>query len=137
MIHTNVTHILVIEDNPSDVELLRLALDTAGLRYRMTTMHDGGDALALFRGEATADAPDLLILDLNLPKSDGLEILQAARSNPAFAELPVLVLSSASSPRELSKLLAFGRVRFQTKPSDLDRYLKLGDFVKEFLASLT
>ena len=95
------------------MELLKLALDSAGLAYQMTTMHDGGDALEILRRDPDGNAPDLVILDLNLPKYDGLEILGAARANPAFAGVPVVVLSSASSPRELSKILAYARVKFR------------------------
>jgi two-component system, chemotaxis family, response regulator Rcp1 len=128
--------ILVIEDNPADVELLRLALESANLAHELTAIHDGGEALARFkRGGGPADqmVPDLVILDLNLPKYDGLEILEAARSNPAFAKLPILVLSSSSSPREITRVQAFGLVRFVHKPADLDRYMGIGDIIKDFL----
>jgi CheY-like chemotaxis protein len=128
--------ILVIEDNTADVELLRLALDSADLTYVLTAVADGADALTFFRQDAeraAASMPDIVVLDLNLPKYDGLEILEAARSNVAFAELPIVVLSSSSSPRELAKIQAFGFVRFITKPPDLDRYLQIGDLIKEFL----
>lgn len=128
--------ILVIEDNLADVELLRMALDSADVTYGLTIIPDGADALTFFKQgpeDARATMPDLAILDLNLPKYDGLEILEAARSNGAFARLPIIVLSSSSSPRELAKIQAFGFVRFIAKPPDLDRYLRIGDVIKEFL----
>ena len=130
--------ILVIEDNPADVELLRLALDTTDLPHELIALHDGGEALAMFKQEAgfaNRVAPDLVILDLNLPKYDGLEILETIRSNPAFAKLPILVLSSSSSPREISRVQAFGLVQFVHKPADLDRYLGIGSIVKDFLTT--
>ncbi len=134
---SSVFKILVIEDNPADVELLRLALDTTDLAHELTALQDGGEALALFRevGHTGRIVPDLVILDLNLPKYDGLEILEAVRSNPAFAKLPILVLSSSSSPREISKVQAFGPVRFVHKPVDLDRYLGIGEVIKNFLTA--
>ena len=95
--------ILVIEDNPADVELLRWALEDAGLDCELTVIDDGRDALdfVLQRGKhAASSPPDLAILDWNLPKNDGLEILEGLRGNHAFDGVPVAVLSSSSSPRD-------------------------------------
>jgi CheY-like chemotaxis protein len=128
--------ILVIEDNPADVELLRMALDQAKLNYRLSVVTDGASALAVL-GDKSPDAPavpDLTVLDLNLPKYDGLELLEAARSNPRFAFMPVAILSSSSSPREQNKIQNFGRVKYITKPSDLDAYLAIGATLRDFLS---
>lgn len=126
-------HILLIEDNPADVELLRMALDQARFPYNVTVIHDGAEALALFR-QSAAPLPDITVLDLNLPKYGGLEILEAARANPAYAAMPIAILSSSSSPRERSRIQMFDRVRYFTKPLDLDEYLSIGPLIRDLAA---
>src|SRR5579864_4857641 len=104
------THILVVEDNPGDVELLRRALQDARVECELTVIDDGAEALALARQSgkyANTAPPDLVIVDWNLPKHGGNEILAALRANPTFAALPVLILSSSSSPRERAQMETF------------------------------
>ena len=98
-LHGGKPRVLLVEDNPGDVDLLRLAFSNAALDCELTVLDDGGEALAFVRQDgkyAGVPIPDLAILDLNVPKNDGLEILAAMRANPKFAELPVAVLSSSS-----------------------------------------
>jgi|SRR5208283_2307553 len=128
--------ILLLEDIPLDVDLIRLAFKTAGLDCVLTVMSDGGEALAFVNEEdAFADAPipDLAILDLNVPKNDGLEILEAIRSSNKFAGLPVAVLSSSSPPHDRANVERFQIRRFVTKPSNLDDFLNIGTIVKDLL----
>ena len=128
--------ILVIEDNPADVALLRLALESAELDCDLTVIEDGGQALAFIREheEATsASTLELAILDLNLPKNDGLEILEAMRASKAFSDIPVAILSSSSSTRERARMEKFSVKRFITKPADLEEFMKIGLTVKELL----
>jgi CheY-like chemotaxis protein len=128
--------IVVVEDNPADVDLLRHALHSAGLDCELTVMDDGAEALALVRRSgkyAAASPPDLAIIDLNLPKHSGLEILEEMNVAPGFAELPVVVLSSSSSRRDRANIEKFPGRRFLTKPADLDEFLKIGLIVKELL----
>jgi chemotaxis family two-component system response regulator Rcp1 len=130
-------HIVVVEDNPADVELLRLALKSAELEHEMTVLSDGGEALAFFeqRGKYSGvEAPDLAILDLNLPKNGGLEVLTAMRKNPAFDDVAVTILSSSSWPRERSGMVGLRVCHFITKPSDLDQYMRIGHIVKQILS---
>ena len=129
--------VLVVEDNPADVELLRWALDSAAVDCELTVIDDGGEALAFVqqRGKYFASTvPDLAILDLNLPRYDGVEILEAMRASRVFASVPVAVLSSSSSPRDRARMEAFNIGRYITKPPDLDEYLRIGLIVKELLA---
>jgi DNA-binding response OmpR family regulator len=132
--------ILLVEDNPGDVDLIRLAFKTAGLDCVLTVMSDGGEALAFINEEgvyAGAPVPDLAILDLNVPKNDGLEILEAMRSSSKFSGLPVAVLSSSSSPRDRFNVERFQIRQFVTKPSNLDEFLKIGNIVKDLLKDAT
>jgi len=130
--------VLVVEDNPADVQLLRWALERASLDCELVVIDDGSAALDFVQQRgAYADArvPDLALLDLNLPKYDGIEILQALRSNKAFAEVPVAILSSSSSPRERARLDTFGVARYITKPADLEQFLAIGFVLKDLLST--
>jgi CheY-like chemotaxis protein len=128
--------LLLVEDNPADVELLRFALGWAQVSCDLIVISDGGEALAFVqqRGRyANVAAPDLAIFDLNLPKYDGMELLEAMRANRVFARVPVAVMSSSSSPRDRVRIEAFRIGRYITKPPDLDGYLKIGLIVKQLL----
>jgi CheY-like chemotaxis protein len=129
--------ILLIEDNPADVELLRRALRSAQLDCELTLLEDGAEALAFLRrleADTGEPSPDLTVLDLNLPKNDGMEVLQAMRASPVFGRAPIAILSSSSSFKERSRIEQFGIGRYITKPADLDEYLKIGFILKELLA---
>ena len=111
-----------------------MALKQADLDCDLTVIEDGGDALEFVRREASADArPDLAILDLNLPRRDGMEVLNGMRSNPVFSDVPVAVLSSSSLPRERARGEALRVRRYIQKPADLDEFLKIGGEVKALL----
>jgi len=128
--------ILLIEDNPADVELLKMALRHAQLDFDLTVIDDGADALALVGPRhdfADKTRPDLAIIDLNLPKYGGEEILKALRANPALAQIPVAILSSSSAPRDRRGLQSLRVGRYIVKPPDLDDFLQIGFTVKEFL----
>jgi CheY-like chemotaxis protein len=128
--------ILLVEDNPADVGLIQLALKDANLECDLTVLEDGAEALALFRrrdSSETAPVPDLAILDLNLPKIGGLEVLEAIRGNPVLDGMPVAILSSSSSPRERLRVEECGVDRFLTKPLDLDGFLRLGSVLKALI----
>jgi two-component system, chemotaxis family, response regulator Rcp1 len=129
-------HILVVEDNPADVDLLQRALGKAELDCELTVIDDGAEALALARQSRDANSPrlDLAIIDLNLPKHGGLEILEEMRKNQSFTGLPVLIFTSSSSLRERAIMQRLRVGRFVTKPPDLEEFLRIGQVVKELLA---
>jgi len=117
---------LVNEENPADVHLLRSALATAELDCKLTGIDDGADALAFLRQPSATDAPELAIVDLNLPKHGGLEIIEVMRVTPAFSEVPVVILTSSSSPRDRASLENTRVRRYIVKPADLDEFMKVG-----------
>jgi CheY-like chemotaxis protein len=134
-----IVRILVIEDNMADVNLLRMALESAQVDYELQVLEDGGEGLAFIGQQgnyAGLPIPDLVVLDVNLPKKDGLEVLEAMRSSPLLAGVMVVVLSSSSWPRERAKMERFGIARFIAKPADLEEYLKIGFILKELLAGV-
>ena len=134
--HPRKPRILLIEDNPGDVDLLRLALKTARFDCELTVLDDGGEAMALVRRQgkySDASAPDLAILDLNIPKNDGIEIIETMRSSEIFRDTQVVVLSSSSSPRDHAKLEKFHIAKYITKPPDLDEFLSIGFQLKQLM----
>jgi CheY-like chemotaxis protein len=128
--------IVLVDDNPADVRLLRLALDNADLDCELIVIGDGAEALAFVRQQgqdAHNSLPDLAVLDFNLPKTDGLQILKAMRENRAFTGVPVAVLSSGLSPRDIAKIQEFTLARYITKPSTLAEFLKIGSSLKALI----
>ena len=105
------------------------------MRWTLSTLTDGAEALTFIRREgAHADAKRplrLIVMDLHLPKHDGLEILQEIRSSAEFANLPVAILSSSVSPEEKKRVAAFSGTCFIAKPTDLKEFLKVGKRIKQ------
>ena len=121
--------ILLVEDNPDDVELTRLAFDEAGIANRLVVVHDGAQALDyLFAQGAYADRdprdlPGIVLLDLNLPKLDGREVLQAIRANPTTRDLPVIVLTTSAEPFDVEASYALGVNSYIQKPVDFEQFV--------------
>lgn len=134
----NPPRVLVVEDNPSDVYLLRLAFEQAGLRCDFTAFEDGAAAIAYIHQTAAESIPyDLIILDLNLPRRSGMQVLKELRAHPAFSPVTVAILSSSSSPREQAAIQEFNNVHFFTKPPTLDEFLGLGSELRKLLDTVT
>ncbi|MBK6922590.1 MAG: response regulator [Deltaproteobacteria bacterium] len=113
--------ILLVEDNPGDLELTIDALADSDLVLDVSSAIDGADALNLLRRLVASGEglPDLVVLDLNLPKLDGREVLAAIRSTPELRTLPVVVLSSSDAERDVLESYAAGANCYVTKPVDL------------------
>lgn len=121
--------ILLVEDNPDDVELTRIAFDEAKVANRLVVVRDGAEALDyLFaRGEHAgrdaADLPSIVLLDLNLPRVDGREVLQAIREDARTRSLPVVVLTTSTEPFDLESAYALGVNSYIQKPVDFERFV--------------
>jgi chemotaxis family two-component system response regulator Rcp1 len=125
--------ILLADDNPSDVYLIREALREHAVDCVLQVVSDGKDALGAISGEAGAPSISLIILDLNLPRHDGIEILQKLRESAWFDHVPVVVLTSSDSPRDRVLAGQLGATRYLRKPSSLEEFLSLGAVFKELL----
>jgi CheY-like chemotaxis protein len=126
--------ILLAEDNPADVYLIREALREHGVECAVRVASDGKEVLGIISDEATVP-PDLIILDLNIPRHDGLEILERLRQSARLARVPVVVLTSSDSPQDRLVATVLGARRYFRKPSSLDQFLALGAAFKDLLAS--
>jgi len=130
--------ILVIEDNGSDVFLLDRALNQQGLRFELVHLQSGGKALAFIRRQgpyADAPTPHLILVDLNLSKYSGEDILREIRNSPHLGGVPVCVWSSSRSRRDEALLKDLGVCQFITKPSGLDEFMQIGKVIKDLIAS--
>jgi len=128
--------ILLVEDNIADVYLFRKALAKAGLDVELTVIEDGARAIAFVQGEgkyAGSPVPDLAVLDLSLPRQDGIKVLEAMRATERFVNLPVVIMSSSSSPPAHLQQERLRVARYIMKPPDLDDFLQIGNVLKEIL----
>jgi CheY-like chemotaxis protein len=126
--------ILAIEDSPSDFLLFQLAIERSGRDCRLQHLPDGEQALLLLDqlSETNTDAfPDVIVLDLNLPRVDGYQLLARLRSNETLREIAVIVLTSSGSEVERRRALREGADVYCTKPSNLEEYLRLPEVIEE------
>lgn len=132
--------ILVIEDNSSDVFLLKRALSQQNVLFELTHLAAGDQALAFVRGDgayADAPVPDLILVDLNLSKFDGEDILRNIHDAEHLAKAIVCVWSSSQSRRDRTRIMDLGVAQFITKPAGLDQFLEIGKLIKDLLAGRT
>jgi CheY-like chemotaxis protein len=124
--------ILLAEDNPADIYLIREALKHHSVDASLRVATDGKDVLEQIQREE-GPPPALIILDLNLPRHDGIEVLEVIRTKSGLADVPVVVLTSSDSPRDRLNALHLGATRYIRKPSNLTDFLNLGGVFKELL----
>jgi two-component system, chemotaxis family, response regulator Rcp1 len=121
--------ILLVEDNPGDVRLVRESLRECGLPHRLTVAMDGVEALERLHG---AERPDVILLDLNLPRKDGLEVLEEVKADPGLRSIPVVVLSSSDAQDDVAAAYALHANCYVTKPVDLDQFLEVVATIQRF-----
>ena len=123
-------HVMLIEDNPGDVDLVLEVLSASPWPNRVTVAVDGIDALERLR--VYSDLPDLVILDLNLPKKDGRAVLRDMKNDPRLRHIPVIVLSSSEADRDLIDAYQLQASCFVTKPPDLDAFFAAVQGIEQF-----
>lgn len=131
--------ILVVEDSEPDVLLVREALERAGLEVDLQVLDDGEKAIEFIEGlerNETSPRPDLVLLDLNLPRMSGSQVLKRLRRSVACGEIPVAILTSSDSPRDRAEAIQLRATRYFRKPSRLAEFLALGQVVRELLQEL-
>jgi CheY-like chemotaxis protein len=130
-----VFEILLAEDNPGDVLLFREALNSRGLSCNVVEAADGQKAIALLGDQAsTAWRPDLIVLDVNLPKENGDVVLRHVRRQERLNDVPVIMLTSSASPADRAMAMGLGATLYLQKSSDLNELLDLGKIVEGVLA---
>jgi CheY-like chemotaxis protein len=122
--------ILLVEDNAGDVRLTREALLEAQVDAELVAVPDGEQALAFLRGEAAT--PELILLDLNLPKKNGLEVLEEVKGDPGLRRVPVIMLTTSSSARDIAACYDRGVNCYVVKPLELDDFTALIGAINRF-----
>ena len=127
--------ILLVEDNPADVRLTVEVLKETKVRNTLTVATDGIEALDLLRrnGRYThAMRPDLILLDLNLPKKDGREVLAEIKTDPDLKRIPVVILTSSKAEEDIFKSYNLYANCYVTKPVDLEQFVKVVKSIEDF-----
>ncbi len=127
-------NILLIEDSPEDIELVREALAMTKLEPLLQIANDFEQAQnQLAEIHLGGPCPELILLDLNLPKGSGLNLLQMCRSSPKLRSVPVIVVSSSYAARDRDRVAELGAAHYFRKPMDFDEFMKLGQIVIDSL----
>ena len=127
--------ILLVEDNAGDVRLTREALRDAKVRNNLSVAGDGVEAMAFLRREGphgAAPKPDLILLDLNLPKRSGREVLEDIKQDPRLAHIPVVILTTSQAERDIVESYRLRANAYVSKPVDLDQFLKVVGSIEQF-----
>ena len=138
-VYNGCIQVLLVEDNPGDVRLTKEALKEGKLLNQLTVVGDGVEALAFLRKEGVyADAlqPELILLDLNLPKKDGREVLAEIKADPNLRRIPVVVLTTSSSEEDILKIYDLHANCYITKPVDLEQFMGVVKSIEDFWVSV-
>jgi CheY-like chemotaxis protein len=131
--------ILLVEDNPGDARLTREALAHSKVRNNLHYARDGEEALSFLKREGTfaqAPAPDLILLDLNLPRRDGREVLEDIKRDPQLKHIPVVILTSSQAEEDILRSYRLHANCFITKPVDLEQLTKVVQGIEQFWFTL-
>jgi len=131
--------VLLVEDDPGDELMTREAFETNKIGNRLHVVRDGAEALDfLHRTGAHADAvrPDLILLDLNLPKRDGREVLEHIKTDPELAAIPVVVLTTSSAEEDILRSYHLHANAYVTKPVDFDQFIAAIHKIDEFFVTV-
>lgn len=131
--------VLLVEDDPGDVLMTQEAFEEHKLRNRLTVVPDGDEALAYLRRQgryADAVTPDLILLDLNLPRRDGREVLAEIKNDEQLGRIPVVVLTTSQAAEDVQRSYELHANAYVTKPVDFDRFISVVRQIDEFFVSV-
>lgn len=127
--------LLLVEDNPGDALLTKIALEEGKVRINLNVVEDGVEALLYLRKigrYATASDPDLILLDLNLPKKDGREVLAEIKADRVLKRIPIVILTTSQSEEDILKVYNLNANCYITKPVDFERFVKIVQTIEDF-----
>ncbi len=129
--------LLVVEDSPADVYLVREAMRTEGLDARIQVADNGEAAINILNrvDESLDEPPSLLLLDLNVPRKDGMQVLEWLRRSRRCGDIPVIMISSSDSPMDRQRAFELGVTEYFRKPSKLAEFMRLGNMVRRLCES--
>jgi CheY-like chemotaxis protein len=132
-------NILLVEDNPGDVRLTMEALKEGKVHNRLAVTGDGVEALQYLRREgkhAAAERPDVILLDLNLPRKDGREVLAEVKADPDLRRIPVVILTTSKAEEDILKSYQLHANCYVTKPVDLEQFMTVVKSIEDFWFSI-
>ena len=136
---TTPVSVLLVEDDPGDVLMTREAFDDFTVDNTLHVVCDGVEAMAFLRREAPyedATTPDLVLLDLNLPRMDGLEVLSAIKNDEALRQIPVVVLTTSEAEEDVRRSYQLHANAYVTKPVDFDRFIEVVRQIDDFFVTV-
>jgi CheY-like chemotaxis protein len=131
--------ILLVEDNPGDVRLTQEALRDYKFQNNLHVAKDGVEALRFLKREGSdegAPRPDLILLDLNLPRKDGREVLEEIKADPSLRRIPVVVLTTSKAEEDIVRAYDLNANCYITKPVDFEQFIKVVQSIEEFWLSM-
>ncbi|MCC2335212.1 response regulator [Cellulomonas wangsupingiae] len=139
MSEQKVIDVLLVEDDPGDILMTREAFEHNKVRNRLSVVADGVSALEFLRKEGEhvdAPTPDLVLLDLNLPRMDGREVLEAMKSDEKLRAIPVVVLTTSEAEEDVVRSYSLHANAYVTKPVDFDRFIDVVRQIDEFFVEV-
>jgi CheY-like chemotaxis protein len=136
---TKPIEVLLVEDDPGDVLMTREALEENKVANHLAVVSDGASAMAYLRKEgqhADVPTPDLVLLDLNLPRMDGREVLAAMKSDETLRRIPVVVLTTSEAEEDVLRSYSLHANAYVTKPVDFDRFIEVVRQIDEFFLTV-
>ena len=127
--------LLIVDDNPADIALAREALKACAYRGRVNSVVDGVEALAFLERKgnyAKAPKPDLVMLDLNLPKKDGMAVLASMKARPELRQIPVVIFSTSQLAKDVARSYELGANCYVGKPGNLNEFFSMMRSIEEF-----
>ncbi len=127
--------IFLVEDNDADIELTKMALEDCGLDHNLNIVKDGEEAIKYLKGEGEYEGrvlPELILLDLNLPKVSGKEVLTIIKKSPGIKDIPVIILSTSNSPSDVSDSYKLYANCYIVKPHDYSHFVKTMKQIEAF-----
>ncbi len=134
-----VINILLVEDNPGDIRLTQEVLKEGKIRNKLDVITDGEEAILYLKKSGKyqeAFTPDIILLDLNLPKKDGREVLAEIKTNPLLMRIPVIVLTTSSAEQDVMNMYAHHANCYITKPVDFNQFINVIKSIENFWLSI-
>jgi two-component system, chemotaxis family, response regulator Rcp1 len=127
--------VLLVDDNPADIDLTSEVLARSKLHFQVNAVNDGAQAISFLRREgeyAHAPVPDLVVLDLNLPRKDGRQVLSEIKSDPALARIPVVIFTTSQANSDISRCYELGANCYLRKPGNLPDFIAVVQSMADF-----